>query len=131
LDNFFYTEEHDWIRFSGTIAFTGIAQFKLTGILQIDDIARFDYKEGDILEAGTILLHLRYRDYIIPMHAPVTCTLLEINPIVSEGFWEYIVNDPEGDGWLFRVAPKHRENSNMLHPSFYKKRLPSASIIQS
>lgn len=131
MDELFYTKEHDWVRFSDSIAHIGIARFKLTGIPKIDDIGLFDYRKGNTIEGGTILLQLHYRDYIIPMHAPVTCTLLEINPIIREGLWECIVKDPEGDGWLFKVTPKHRENGSLLHPSFYQTRFPSGSIIQS
>jgi glycine cleavage system H lipoate-binding protein len=70
LDNFFYTKEHDWIRFSEAIAFVGVARFKLTCIPKIDDIGLFDYKDADIIEQGTMLLNLHYRDYIIPAYSP-------------------------------------------------------------
>ena len=131
LDNFFYTKEHDWIRFSGVTAFIGVAQFKLTGIPKIDDIGLFDYKDGDIIEQGTMLLNLHYRDYIIPVYAPVTFTLLETNPIVAKGLWEHIAEDPEGAGWLFKVAPGQQDKSHLQHPSFYTKLFPTNSAFQS
>lgn len=131
MDELFYTKEHDWIRFSDTIAYIGIAGFKLTGIPKIDDIGLFDYQKGSAIEVGAMLLHLHYRDYIIPMHAPVSCTLLETNPIISEGLWESIIKEPEGEGWLFKVAPAYRENGSLLHPSFYQNRFPFRSTIQS
>ena len=131
LDEIFYTKEHDWVRFCDTVSYIGIARFKLTGIRKIDDITLFDYKNSDKIEVGAILLNLHYKDYIIPMHAPITCTFLEINPVIKEGLWELIVKDPEGDGWLFKVAPKHRKNGYLLHPSFYQTRIPAGSTIQS
>ena len=126
-DELFYTREHDWIRFSGAAAFTGIAQFKLTGITRIDDVRLFDhFKKGDKLEQGAILLNLHCKEYIIPVYAPVTCTLLEINSIVEDGLWESITQHPERAGWLFKVHPQLQgNNKHLLHHSIYAKRFPS------
>jgi glycine cleavage system H protein len=96
LNKLFYTKEHDWIRFSDIDALIGVTQFKLTGILKIDDIRLFDYGEGNLFEEGTVLHHLHYRDYIIPLHAPINFTILALNPIVSKGLWEWITAQPEG-----------------------------------
>jgi glycine cleavage system H lipoate-binding protein len=127
----FYTREHDWIRFSGAAAFTGIAPFKLTGIPRIDDVRLLDhFKKGDKLEQGAILLNLHYKEYIIPVYTPVTCTLLEINNIVEDGLWERITEYPEGIGWLFKVHPQLQgNNKHLLHHSIYSKRFPTEAFI--
>lgn len=122
-DELFYTREHDWICFNGAIAFTGIAEFKLTGIPKIDDVKFFDHKKGDRLERGTLLLNLYYREYVIPMYTPVACTLIEINSIIGKGQWEKITEDPEGAGWLFKIHPQLQgSNKHLLHHSLYIKR---------
>jgi len=119
----FYTKEHDWILFTGTAAFTGIGRFKLTGIPGIDNIALFGYKPGDAIEEGAILLNLHYREYTIPVFAPVAGMLLEVNPIVEKGLWDLIVKEPEQEGWLFKVAPLQKDNGHLLSSVFYKERL--------
>ena len=126
-DELFYTREHDWIRFSGAAAFTGIAPFKLTGIPKIDDIRLLDhFKKGDRLEQGAILLNLHYKEYVIPVYTPVTCTLLEVNNIVEDRLWERIIEHPEGVGWLFKVHPQLQGSSkHLLHHTTYAKRFPS------
>lgn len=129
MEELFYTKEHDWIRFSGTEACIGIASFKLTGILKIDSIDIFDYRKGNIVEEGSLLLHIHYRDYVIPMQAPVTCTLLDINPAIRDGYWECILENPERDGWLFKIKHIKRKNDSLLRPSFYLKRFPSGPTI--
>lgn len=129
MNKLLYTKEHDWIRFDGEVAYIGVTQFKLTGIPKIDNISLFDYREGDSIESGTLLLHLHYRDYIIPLHAPVACTLLVVNPIVTKGLWEWITAQPEELGWLFKVAPEQQENNHLLLPSYYQNRFPSGPVI--
>lgn len=124
----FYSKDHDWICFTDLEAFIGVSRFKLTGIRKIDNICLFNYKPGDIIEEGTILLNLHYRDYIIPVHAPVTCTLLEVNNIIGNGRWELITENPEGIAWLFKVAPKQSDNSHLLPYDLYKKRFPCESL---
>ncbi|MFA6059138.1 MAG: hypothetical protein WC756_13120 [Taibaiella sp.] len=125
-DELFYTREHDWIHFSGAAAFTGIARFKLTGIPKIDDIRLFNHKKGDRLEQGTVLLNLHYKEYIIPMYAPVACMLIEVNSIIEKGQWEMITEQPEEAGWLFKVHPQLQgNNKHLLHHTLYAKRFPS------
>jgi glycine cleavage system H protein len=130
-DNLFYTKEHDWIGFSGAIAYIGATRFKLTGITGIDDISLFGFKTGDLIEQGALLLHIHYREYIIPVNAPVTCTLLRLNPIIDNGSWEFITEDPEGEGWLFKVETRLQDNGHLLQPAVYKTRLSFTSVTQS
>ncbi|WP_288878916.1 hypothetical protein [Pedobacter panaciterrae] len=127
-DELLYTKEHDWIFFAGMAAYTGISRFKLTGISGIDNIALFDYKSGDTIEQGAILLNLHYREYIVPVYAPVACTLLDVNEIVRSGLWDLIVEAPEQEGWLFKVVPAQNDNNHLLSPGFYKERYPTDSI---
>ncbi len=126
-DNLFYTKDHDWILFTGAVAYIGVANFKLTGIPMIDDISLFGYKTGDLVHEGTLLLNIHYREYVIPVNAPTTCTFLRMNIIIDNGSWDLITDDPEGKGWLFRVEPRLEENSHLLHPTTYKKQLPYAT----
>lgn len=129
-DNLFYTKEHDWIGFSGAVAYIGVAHFKLTGIAGIDNISLFGFKEGDLIEQGALLLHIHYREYVIVVSAPTSCILLRVNPIIDKGAWDLIAKDPEGDGWLFKVEPRLQDNDHLLKPALYKARLPFTSPVQ-
>lgn len=120
----FYTREHEWIRFTGAIVYIGIARFKLTGIPKIDNINLFGFKAGDLVEQGALLLNIHYREYIVAVHAPTTCTLLRMSPIIDNGSWDIITEDPEGEGWLFRAEPRLQDNNHLLHPTVYKDQLP-------
>ncbi|MFA6060697.1 MAG: hypothetical protein WC756_21050 [Taibaiella sp.] len=130
-DDLFYTKEHEWIRFTAETALIGIAQFKLTGIPKIDNIGLFGFKVGDLIPQDSILLNLHYREYTIPVHAPVACKLLEINNIVENGSWEMITDQPEGKGWLFKVAMQQQYKSHLVHNSLYRERFPLGSIVKS
>ena len=47
----YYTKDHEWIRFEGPIAYTGICSYQLIGFRNIDQIVFYDLtgfkKRGD------------------------------------------------------------------------------------
>lgn len=128
-DDLFYTKEHDWIFFAETAAVIGLGRFKLTGIPGIDDMALFGYKPGDTIEQGAMLLNLHYREYTIPVYAPITCTLLKVNLIIEKGLWHLIVEEPEQEGWLFKVAPARQDNNHLLSSGLYKERFLNGPVV--
>jgi len=129
-DSLFYTKEHDWIRFAETAAFIGVSSFKLTGIARIDSINLLGFKAGDLIEQGGLMLHIHYKEYVIGVNAPISCTFLGVNPIIDNGAWDLITEDPEGKGWLFSVESRSYEKGHLLLPALYKARLPFAANIQ-
>lgn len=129
-ENMFYTKEHEWICFKGGAAYVGVSSFKLIGIHKIDDIRLFKFEAGDILKKGTPMLKLFYKEYVIPLHAPIDCKLLEIHNIIEDGTWEQIIADPEEDGWLFMVEPIQKDISALNNQKYYRERFPISLISQ-
>lgn len=127
-EHIFYTQDHEWIAFLNTGTYIGISGFKLSGIRKIEDIRLFSTPQNDTLVRGTPLLHLFYKDYLITVHAPVDCKIMEVNPAIPLGLWEKIAQDPEGRGWLFKVEQVSKDRSHLVTKDVYQTRFPSPGI---
>jgi glycine cleavage system H protein len=58
--NLYFTRDHEWIDFQGSIAYTGVCPFKLKGIKNIDKIV-FS-QSGIICKAGDTIGSIYYAD---------------------------------------------------------------------
>lgn len=117
----YYTSDHDWIEFQGSVAYVGVCSFKLTGFRQIQEIVFSDLSSD--LKKGDTIASIRYNDYRIEAKMPVDGKVIEINDKFSEGSFGTLREDAEGDGWLCLIALNSPEDRHgLIPPDQYKFR---------
>lgn len=115
----YFTDDHEWIDFQGSVAYTGICKFKLTGFKAIQELAYTD--ATGFKQKGEILATVRYNDYLITAHMPVTGKIIQINDHFVKGHYEVLLNNPEGLGWLALIVPSQPyERKGLLLPKDYR-----------
>ena len=114
----YYTTSHEWIDFSGSVAYIGISSFKLKGLKEILKTEYLDtvatVTKGDIIaaivtEGGNILVHM-----------PVDGSISEVNTDFIH-HPSKLLQPQKHSGWLFKIhplAPYKREG--LLLPQQYQ-----------
>ena len=116
----FYTYDHEWIDFQGSVAYIGICSFKLTGFKAIQEIA-FNNSTG-FKKQGEVIATLRYNDYVVEAHMPVDGNLVEINGTLLSGGGDEILQNPENSGWIALIVPsKPTERKDLLLSEQYQQ----------
>ena len=101
-ENLKYTNEHEWIRVEGDVAYVGITDYAQE---QLGDIVFVDIQaEGETLEAGEAFGTIEVVKTISDLFMPVAGEVLEQNEALEENP-ELVNKDPYGEGWLIKVKP--------------------------
>ncbi len=117
----YFTHEHEWIDFNGTVGFVGISLFRLKEISEIDSI-KWLAPKGTVVK-GTLMAEIHANNTIIPIHAPVSCKFLGPNAKLKTNL-NLILQSPQDQGWIFFVTPsKFQSRDNLLLPEAYQKNL--------
>ena len=99
----YFTNDHEWIDFKGSVAYIGICPFKLKGIKAIEKI---DFVEaGRLLEANEVIGSIYYGEYKINIHIPVTGKIVSFNEALSTGNRDLLLAQPENAGWFAVIVP--------------------------
>ena len=85
----YFTKDHEWIDFQGTVAYVGICSFKLIGFREVQQII-FHGSTG-FRKKGEVIASVQYNDYRIEAHMPVDGKVVEVNEVLVSGNPEYIV----------------------------------------
>lgn len=97
-----YTNEHEWIRQEGDIAYVGITDYAQQ---QLGDIVFVDIQtEGETLAAGDTFGTIEVVKTISDLFIPVAGEVLEQNPDLADQP-ELVNQDPYGKGWLIKMRP--------------------------
>ena len=100
--NLKYTNEHEWIRVEGDIAYVGITDYAQE---QLGDIVFVDIATvGESLEAGEVFGTIEVVKTISDLFLPVAGEVLEQNEALEENP-ELVNKDPYGEGWLIKMKP--------------------------
>ena len=100
--NLKYTNEHEWIRVEGDIAYVGITDYAQE---QLGDIVFVDIPTvGESLEAGEVCGTIEVVKTISDLFLPVAGEVLEQNEALEENP-ELVNKDPYGEGWLIKMKP--------------------------
>lgn len=100
--NLKYTNEHEWIRVEGDIAYVGITDYAQE---QLGDIVFVDIPTvGESLEAGEVFGTIEVVKTISDLFLPVAGEVLEQNEALEESP-ELVNKDPYGEGWLIKMKP--------------------------
>lgn len=97
-----YTNEHEWIRVEGGVAYVGITDYAQE---QLGDIVFVDIPtEGETLEAGEVFGTIEVVKTISDLFMPVAGEVLEQNETLADKP-ELVNKAPYGEGWLIKVKP--------------------------
>ena len=100
--NLKYTNEHEWIRVEGDIAYVGITDYAQE---QLGDIVFVDIPiVGETLEAGETFGTIEVVKTISDLFLPLAGEILEQNEALEENP-ELVNKDPYGEGWLIKMKP--------------------------
>ena len=100
--NLKYTNEHEWIRVEGDIAYVGITDYVQE---QLGDIVFVDIPTvGETLEAGETFGTIEVVKTISDLFLPLAGEILEQNEALEENP-ELVNKDPYGEGWLIKMKP--------------------------
>lgn len=101
-ENLKYTNEHEWIRVEGDVAYVGITDYAQE---QLGDIVFVDIQaEGETLEAGEAFGTIEVVKTISDLFMPVAGEVLEQNEALADQP-ELVNKDPYGEGWIIKVKP--------------------------
>ncbi len=113
-----YTNDHEWVRVEGSVAYVGItdfAQHELGDIvyIEIDTLGKEVTKEDQF---GTVEAVKTVSDLLMPVTGKVTelNKKLDTNP-------ELVNTDPYGDGWMVKIELSDpAQIDSLLSASDYK-----------
>ena len=116
--NLKYTNEHEWIRVEGDIAYVGITDYAQE---QLGDIVFVDIPTvGETLEANETFGTIEVVKTISDLFLPVAGEVLEQNESLEENP-ELVNKDPYGEGWLIKMKPANAADlDNLLNAESYK-----------
>lgn len=118
----YYTNDHEWINFQGSVAYVGICPFKLKGIQAIE---RLEFKEENgPKKKGEVIATVYYDDYTIPVCMPVDGKVMNVNDKLAGGDADVLLQSPDTFGWIARISPSQPyERKGLLHSEQYRKLL--------
>lgn len=114
-----YTNEHEWIRVEGDIAYVGITDYAQE---QLGDIVFVDIQTvGETLNAGDVFGTIEVVKTISDIFLPVGGEVLEQNEALADQP-ELVNQDPYGEGWLVKIKPaEDADFDSLLSAEDYKK----------
>lgn len=117
--NLKYTNEHEWIRLEGDVAYVGITDYAQE---QLGDIVFVDVPtEGETMEADEVFGTIEVVKTISDLFLPVAGEILEQNTALEENP-ELVNKDPYGEGWLIKMKPTNVDDiAGLLDAEAYKK----------
>lgn len=118
-NNHYYTQDHEWVNFLGSVAYVGVCAFKLTGIRQIREI-EFG-RSGEFIKAGELLAIVYSGDYKIPVHMPVDGEVIRYNEELQDDKGGSLLQNSEQQGWVALIYPSSlHDRKDLLLPEQYQ-----------
>lgn len=113
-----YTNEHEWIRLEGDVAYVGITDYAQE---QLGDIVFVDIPTvGETLEANEVFGTIEVVKTISDLFLPIAGEIVEQNETLEENP-ELVNKDPYGEGWLIKMKPANASDlDNLLDAEAYK-----------
>ncbi len=95
-----YTEEHEWVRIEGQIAWIGITDYAQG---ELGDIVFIELPSaGDAIEKKKEFGTIEAVKAVSEMYSPLSGKVVEINTALEDD--PMIVNrDPYGEGWMIKI----------------------------
>ena len=115
----YYTKDHVWIDFQGSVAYVGISHFKLTGFKEIQQVI-FNDLTG-FKQKGESIAAIKYNDYQVEVTMPVDGKMEKVNTDFLYGNQNLLLNHSETIGWVALIDPSQPfERNDLLLPKQYQ-----------
>lgn len=118
-ENLKYTNEHEWVRMEGDVAYVGITDYAQE---QLGDIVYVDVPTvGETLDKDETFGTIEVVKTISDLFLPVSGEVMELNEKLEEN--PGLVNtDPYGEGWIIKIKPSDKaELDDLLDAAAYKQ----------
>lgn len=103
-ENLKYTDDHEWVRVEGDIAYIGITDFAQS---ELGDLVYVEIETvGETLEKGASFGTVEAVKTTSELYMPVSGEITEFNEELDESKGDnptLINTDPYGDGWMVKV----------------------------
>ncbi len=100
LNNQKYTQDHEWVRVDGDIAFVGITDFAQG---ELGDIVYVEIESlNERVEMGDVFGTVEAVKTVSDLFMPISGQIIEVNEKL-ESEPELVNNDPYGDGWMVKI----------------------------
>ncbi len=95
-----YSNDHEWIRIDGEVAYIGITDFAQS---ELGDIVFVEIETvGEILKKEEVFGTVEAVKTVSDLFLPVGAEIIEVNPKL-ESNPELVNHDPYGEGWMVKV----------------------------
>ncbi len=113
-ENLKYSEDHEWIRLEGDIAFVGISDFAQSNL---GDIVFIEVETvGEELDKGEAFGNVEAVKAVEELYLPVGGEVLEFNEELEDAP-DLVNKDPYGKGWIAKIKVSNTEELNELMDS--------------
>lgn len=118
-ENLKYTNDHEWIRVEGQMAFVGITDFAQS---ELGEIVYVDITtEGESLRHGEVFGSIEAVKTVSDLLMPASGKVLEFNAELEDKP-ELVNEDPYGKGWIIKVELENASDvNNLLSAADYKQ----------
>jgi len=116
--NLKYTNDHEWIRVEGEVAYVGITDYAQS---ELGEIVFVDIDTvGETIEQNGVFGSVEAVKTVSDLNMPVTGEVLEVNEALNDQP-ELVNNDPYGEGWMIKITVKDAaELDTLLDAEGYK-----------
>lgn len=116
--NLKYTQDHEWIRVEGEVAYVGITDYAQS---ELGEIVFVDINTvGETVGKDEVFGSVEAVKTVSDLNMPVTGEVLEVNEALNDQP-ELVNNDPYGEGWMIKIAVKDAaELATLLDAEGYK-----------
>tara|TARA_Y100001949_G_C15939024_1_gene309266 strand:- start:257 stop:631 length:375 start_codon:yes stop_codon:yes gene_type:complete len=100
LNNLKYTQDHEWIRIDGDIAYVGITDFAQG---ELGDIVYVEIESlNENIDMGGVFGTVEAVKTVSDLFMPLKGEIIEVNDKL-ESEPELVNNDPYGEGWMVKI----------------------------
>ena len=111
LEDLKYTNDHEWVRLKGDIAYVGITNFAQG---ELGDIVYVEIETlNQKIEQGEVFGTVEAVKTVSDLFMPISGEIIEINEKL-ESEPELINNDPYGEGWMVKIKYDDRSQFDQL-----------------
>jgi glycine cleavage system H protein len=120
----YYTYDHEWIDFQGSVAYIGMCHFKLTGFKSIHHMEWTE--SAALVKQDSPLAKFTYNDYTVTLHMPADGKLMQLNEALINSSPEFLAQSLKTEPWLALIAPaRPYERKNLMLLDQYNMKLKS------
>ncbi|MBO8152264.1 MAG: glycine cleavage system protein GcvH [Candidatus Neomarinimicrobiota bacterium] len=114
-----YTNDHEWVKVDGDTAIVGITDYAQS---ELGDIVYIELPEvGREVSKGDPAATIEAVKTVADVYSPLSGEVIEVNEKLKDAT-EIVNKDPYGDGWMFKIRMKDKDELNeLLTAEDYKK----------